>query len=115
MQDIITIDQVELPVIVYKDLRVVTTELLAKLFGAKTIQIQQNHANNKIRFVEGKHYFKIVGQELKEFVTRFNLVANFSKVRSLILWTERGAARHAKILETDAAWNVFEKLEQYPH
>ncbi|EMX6652828.1 ORF6N domain-containing protein, partial [Salmonella enterica] len=30
---------------------------------------------------------------------------------SLILWTERGAARHAKMLETDQAWEVFEKLE----
>jgi hypothetical protein len=37
MQDIITINQVELPIIVYKDLRVVTTEMLAKLFGAKAI------------------------------------------------------------------------------
>ncbi|HHN9115727.1 TPA: ORF6N domain-containing protein, partial [Escherichia coli] len=33
------------------------------------------------------------------------------KARSLILWTERGAARHAKMLETDQAWEVFEKLE----
>ncbi|EOL0007810.1 P22AR C-terminal domain-containing protein, partial [Escherichia coli] len=33
------------------------------------------------------------------------------KTRSLILWTERGAARHAKMLETDRAWEVFEKLE----
>ncbi|EPT6592756.1 phage antirepressor Ant, partial [Escherichia coli] len=33
------------------------------------------------------------------------------KARSLILWTERGAARHAKMLETDQAWDVFEKLE----
>lgn len=33
------------------------------------------------------------------------------KTRTLILWTERGAARHAKMLETDQAWEVFEKLE----
>lgn len=32
-------------------------------------------------------------------------------VRSLILWTERGAARHAKMLKTNQAWEVFEKLE----
>ncbi len=32
-------------------------------------------------------------------------------VRSLHLWTELGAARHAKMLETDKAWDVFEQLE----
>ncbi len=48
-------------------------------------------------------------------MTDSNSVANnfqsLSKNRSLILWTERGAARHAKMLETDKAWEVFEKLE----
>lgn len=34
-----------------------------------------------------------------------------SKARSLYLWTERGAARHAKMLETDEAWSFFEKME----
>lgn len=33
------------------------------------------------------------------------------KTRSLILWTERGAAHHAKMLDMDQAWEVFEKLE----
>lgn len=33
------------------------------------------------------------------------------KVRTATLWTERGAARHAKMLETDQAWDVFEALE----
>ncbi len=29
----------------------------------------------------------------------------------LYLWTKRGAARHAKMLSTDRAWEVFEQLE----
>lgn len=52
------------------------------------------------------------GAELREFknkVTQSNLVA--PRTKHLILWTERGAARHAKMLETDQAWEVFEKLE----
>ncbi|MDL9985518.1 hypothetical protein QS817_20565, partial [Providencia rettgeri] len=28
-------------------------------------------------------------------------------------WTERGAARHAKMLDTDNAWDVFEALEDF--
>lgn len=30
----------------------------------------------------------------------------------LFLWTERGVARHAKILDTDEAWEVYELLEE---
>ncbi|EIN9311386.1 ORF6N domain-containing protein [Salmonella enterica] len=71
-----------------------------------------NH-ENKDRFVEGKHFFKVVGDELRNLRVALNYSQNpiSPKVRSLILWTERGAARHAKMLETDQAWEVFEKLE----
>ncbi|WP_275372491.1 ORF6N domain-containing protein, partial [Xenorhabdus bovienii] len=65
------------------------------------------------RFVEGKHYFKVIGKALKDLrVTLSNLQIS-PKARSLMLWTERGAARHAKMLDTDQAWNVFEKLEDF--
>ncbi len=52
-------------------------------------------------------------------MTFFKRVTNFHKdrpenvgsvgkgARSLILWTERSAARHAKMLETDRAWDVL--------
>ena len=60
----------------------------------------------------GKHYFKIEKNELREFKNRPETIGLVGKnARSLILWTERGAARHAKMLETDQAWDVFEKLE----
>ena len=65
---------------------------------------RQNHHENKVRFVEGKHFFKVEGESLRELKHRVAL--NYSvkiarNVRSLTLWTERGAARHAKMLETD--------------
>ncbi len=82
----ITIDQTEFPVIVYKNLRVITTELLAQAFGTDKVRIRQNHSKNKDRFIEGKHFFKIVGDELKEFASSLKILTNFSKVRSLILW-----------------------------
>ena len=44
---------------------VITTELLARLYGTETIRIQQNHHENKSRFIEGKHFFKAVGDELR--------------------------------------------------
>ncbi|HAX5527458.1 TPA: ORF6N domain-containing protein, partial [Escherichia coli O157] len=90
------------------------TELLAHLYGADVKNIQNNFARNVGRFQIGKHFFKIEGEELRELKHRPSLSGSVKiarNVRSLILWTERGAARHAKMLETDQAWEVFEKLE----
>ncbi|MDP2202428.1 MAG: ORF6N domain-containing protein [Methylicorpusculum sp.] len=138
-----------LPKIHYQNQVVITTELLAKCYGAKEIQIRQNHANNRPRFVEGVHFFKLEGDELRafkqinsreqtkptlgdsisDFLGQFGLdfevvdyaekhrvdnidsVEIASKVKSLTLWTERGAARHSKILDSDTAWDMFDRLE----
>ncbi|MFQ3396283.1 ORF6N domain-containing protein [Enterobacter mori] len=98
--------------ITHNQLPVITTELLAQLYGAEANNIQQNFKRNAERFVAGKHFFKLEGRELRDFknkLTDCQLVA--PRAKHLILWTERGAARHAKMLETDQAWDVFEKLE----
>ncbi|EDA4184863.1 ORF6N domain-containing protein [Salmonella enterica] len=99
--------------ITHNQIPVITTELLAQIYGTEPVRIRQNHHENKDRFVEGKHFFKVVGDELRNLRVALNYSQNpiSPKVRSLILWTERGAARHAKMLETDQAWEVFEKLE----
>ncbi|EFH8543150.1 phage antirepressor Ant [Escherichia coli] len=98
--------------ITHNQIPVVTTELLAKLYGCSVECIHRNHHRNKERFAEGKHYIIAKGadlQNLKISLRDFQTIA--PNVRKLILWTERGAARHAKMLETDQAWDVFEKLE----
>ncbi|MBE8612065.1 hypothetical protein CYG68_06485 [Morganella morganii] len=109
-----TIDATTLPVIEWKGVRVVTTETLAAGYGSTTNNIKVNHSRNAERFVEGKHYFKVEGsglRELKHKVTQSNSVEIARNVKALILWTAQGAARHAKMLETDEAWSFFEKME----
>lgn len=99
--------------IAYQNVPVITTELLAQLYGTEANSIKVNHSRNQDRFVAGKHYFKVAGDDLKVLRVTLSNSQNpvSTKTRSLILWTERGAARHAKMLETDQAWEVFEKLE----
>lgn len=97
--------------ILHNQIPVITTELLAQLYGTDVSNIKMNHSRNQIRFEDGKHYFKLVGDDLKNLRVTFGYSQISPKTRSLILWTERGAARHAKMLETDQAWEVFEKLE----
>ncbi len=100
-----------IPLASHAGCRVVTTELLARLYGTDPVRIRQNHKRNIDRFIDGKHFFKINGKDVDDLRVSLSDSQISPKTRSLILWTERGAARHAKMLETDQAWDVFEKLE----
>lgn len=111
-----------LPILAHQGARVVTTDLLAQLYGVNSKHIADNYRNNATRFESGKHVYKLEGEELREFkqaLTRNNRVSEAAaknlpvsrNARHLLLWTERGAARHAKMLDTDQAWEVFERLE----
>ena len=103
-----------LPPITYKGLPVVTTEMLAKAYGCDTTSIKTNFNRNRERFVEGKHFFMLTNGDLRKFrdcVTDCNAQIP-ARTRNLTLWLERGAARHAKMLNTDRAWDVFEMLEE---
>lgn len=110
--ELITIDSNQLPIIEWKNVRVVTTETLAKGYGASMKNIHDNLANHKARFVEGIHYFKLEGNELQQFKRVPDNIGLVSKYTSQqILWTEKGAARMSKIVDTDEAWSFFEKME----
>ncbi|HHU1105664.1 TPA: ORF6N domain-containing protein [Escherichia coli] len=100
-----------LVVVTYSNVPVITTGLLAHLYKTEEKHIRQNFKRNECRFIAGKHFFKVSGCELDSLRTSQRGLQISPKTRSLILWTERGAARHAKMLETDQAWEVFEKLE----
>ncbi len=121
--------------------RILLTSQLAEFYGCDTNNIKKNFNANRDRFKAGKHYFKLEGAALSAFkaslVTDGNEAPKFGdlqnlqvtdgdpqnlrsagnglqispKTRTLYLWTERGAARHAKMLSTDKAWEVFEELE----
>ena len=103
--------------------RVLTTAQLADFYKCAVENIRDNFRKNKDRFVEGKHYFKLEGADLKAFrdyTENFRLVeGDYAetfplvglRAPSIYLWTERGAARHAKMLSTDKAWDIFEELE----
>lgn len=91
---------------------VMTTAQLAEFYECKPQQIQQNYNSNVARFVKGKHFFRLEGDALKAFKRDFeNFEVAAPQLNLLYLWTKRGAARHAKMLNTDHAWDVFELLE----
>lgn len=105
---------VDIPPIEYKGQRVITTELMAQVYETTPKNIRMNFANHEDNFKEGIHYYFLQGEEL----SRFRLWANDIGVqvspmaRTLYLWTERGANRHCKILDTPKAWEQFDNLEE---
>ncbi|MEM9992843.1 MAG: ORF6N domain-containing protein [Acinetobacter pittii] len=112
MASLAQINNTHVSITKFKSVPVLTTEQLARFYGTESVRIQQNHLRNLTHFIEGKHFFKLIGDELRTFkksLTSLKIVSQNAK--HLILWTERGAARHAKMLDTDQAWEVFEQLE----
>lgn len=96
----------------YRAERVLTTEQLAQAYECGTDNIKRNFSNNKEHFEEGKHFFKLEGDELKDLRGKNIHLQISPKTRCLYLWTRRGASRHSKMLGTDRAWEMFDALEE---
>lgn len=136
----------DLQIVEYKGVRVVTTRQVAEMYGTNRSIISKDFNRNKRKFTEGKHYFKLSGNELKNFLEftelqskeicgsqndayknicggqnddyknlcsseRASQISN--KTRVLYLWTNRGALLLAKIIDTDVAWEAYERLVDF--
>lgn len=99
----------DLTVTEYRDIRVLTTQQIADAYETDARVISNNFNNNKDRYVVGKHYICLEGEELREFKTNHKFYES-SKINKLYLWTEKGAFLHAKSLNTDKAWEVYDHL-----
>lgn len=100
----------ELQITEYKNIRVLTTQQIAEAYGSDTRVISNNFNRNKDRYVEGKHYICLEDDEKREFVDHHQIDDGSKKASKLYLWTEKGAFLHAKSLNTDMAWEVYDRL-----
>lgn len=93
----------------YKNIRVLTTQQIAEAYGTEPKVISNNFNRNKERYIEGKHFICLEGSELRDFKTNHQFEES-SRINKLYLWTEKGAFLHAKSLNTDKAWEVYDRL-----
>ncbi len=103
-----------LQVIEQDGIRVLTSKQLAEEYGTTIDTIKVNFTRNRGRFIDGKHYISLTGDDLKLFknkVTKCNLVGKTARV--LYLWTEKGALLHAKSLNTGRAWEAYDYLVDF--
>ncbi|AVK62442.1 hypothetical protein C5Z25_12030 [Lactobacillus sp. CBA3605] len=105
----------ELQQVKYNGDLILTTEQLADFYETTVNRIIDNFHENKDKFLEGKHYYILQGNKLKEFK---RVIGNSDKplinkyTSQLVLWTRQGASRHSKMLGTDKAWDMFDVLEE---
>lgn len=94
----------------YNGILVLTTQQIAEAYGTDYKVISKNFKNNEDRYIEGKHFICLTGEELKQAKANrkfYDLQMNANK---FYLWTQKGAFLHAKSLNTDTAWEVYDRL-----
>lgn len=96
----------------FKNQRILTTEQLSEVYNTEPRRISENFNRNFEHFILGKHYYLLQGENLREFKHQYAESVVAKNASQLYLWTERGANRHCKILDTDKAWEQFDNLEE---
>lgn len=94
-------------------IRVLTTKQIAEAYGVTKDKIIYNFNYNKERYILGKHYIEVTGDELRRLKTTCENQMSLKYAKSLYLWTEKGALLHAKSLNTDKAWEVYDYLVDF--
>lgn len=103
-----------LQIIEHKEVRVLTTQQLAESYGTTNQIITNNFNRNKERYQEGKHYIALENDAKKEFINLNQIeLGSLKNAKTIYLWTERGAFLHAKSLNTDQAWEVYDRLVEH--
>lgn len=103
----------DLKVTEYHGIRVLTSAQVAQMYETDTKTISYNFSYNKRKYIEGKHYIKLEGTELKEFKASREIPDCHKFSAHLYLWTEKGALLHAKSLNTDKAWQAYDYLVDF--
>lgn len=116
----------------YSGQRILTTEHIARIYGTTPETLLRNFQRNTGRYTEGKHYYRLEGEILKDFLGKSylqnisnehlasdnlspgsdenSLLTIGKRATILYLWTEKGAWLLAKSLNTDKAWQACETL-----
>lgn len=103
-----------LQVIELKGQRVLTTRQLATAYETDAKVIQNNFSRNKDRYIAGKHYIYMERDELREVkITYPQFEGELKRTSRVHFWTEKGALLHAKSLNTDKAWEVYDYLVDF--
>lgn len=107
MNELINIQGTEITIKEYKGQRVVTFKDIDAVHGRPEGTARKRFADNKERFIEGEHYFRVSPSEIRTS----NLFDIPDKATSdIALITEKGYLKLVKSFTDDLAWDVQDRL-----
>ncbi len=109
MNNIIAICNTEIPVVEYQGQRVVTFAMIDKVHQRPEGTARKRFADNRERFIEGKHFYLLDSKGMSVFRTDVpGIFGDGAQTGALI--TERGYMKLVKAFTDDLAWDVQEQL-----
>lgn len=102
--NVVTINEVELPVLEHQGLRVVTLSQVDAVHGRAAGTAGRNFREHKARFQEGEDYFVVSSDEIRR--NNPNAIPDTARRPDVILLTETGYTMLVKPFNDDLAWQV---------
>ena len=109
MNELITINNIQVEVKEYEGLRVVTAWDIAKVHGREVREINQNFKNNRDKFILNEDYFSLTPTEFSESKFLFQeFIPN--NMKEIILFSESGYLMLVRTLTDDLSWAIQRQL-----
>lgn len=102
-----------LAVVEYENKRVLTSNQLAEAYETEPRRISENFIANKNRYLHGKHFYRLEGVAKRDFLNHTEITDSSKNAKVIYLWTQNGTLLHAKSLNTDKAWEVYQNLVEF--
>ncbi len=100
-------------IVEYEGQRVLTTKQIAEAYETTPEIVNHNYRRNRDRYKLGKHIIVVQGEDLRRLKRTSQFGSSFKQAKTLYLWTEKGALLHAKSINTDKAWEVYDYLVDF--
>lgn len=108
MNNIINIENTDLPVIEYQNHRVVTLPMIDKVHQRPEDTAGRRFRENRNRFIKGEDYFQISSGEIRRNYP--DAIPTALHRKDVVLMTESGYLMLVKVFTDDLSWQVQRKL-----
>lgn len=95
--------------VTYRDTPVVTFSLVDHMHGRREGHAKDTFGRNRVRFTEGKHYFRVVQGELSKGGALNTPAGNLAQ-QAVYLLTQRGYTMLVKSFRDDLSWEIQDRL-----